>query len=107
MIKPHRELLKVLLKGKDSKGNTPFHLACQLGRLGGFTREFVSLYTDKELTLTNELDQTPFHIAAKYGNPDMLECLLERDKVAKYAKFKMPMKHCVDSSIMFFFDLIN
>jgi ankyrin repeat protein len=54
-------------------------LASQLGKLGSFTEEFVNLYPNKDLVLKNELDQTPFHIASKFGNLPMIETLLQRD----------------------------
>ena len=80
LLKPNRQILKRLLTGKDSKGNSPFHLESQVGKLGSFTEEFVNLYSDKDLVLKNELDQTPFHIASKFGNLPMIETLLQRDR---------------------------
>ena len=79
LLKPNKQVLKKLLTGKDAKGNSPFHLESQLGKLGSFTKDFVNLYTNQELLLKNELDQTPFHIASKYGNLPMIEALLDRD----------------------------
>ena len=79
-LKPHRWLLTSLLRGKDYKGNTPFHLASQLGGLEGLTQQFVSLHSSQDLLTGNELDQTPFHVAARSGNLEMLKCLHERDE---------------------------
>ena len=78
-LRPHRAVLTFLLRGKDYKGNTPFHLACQLGRLEELTEEFVGLHSSQDLLVVNELDQTPFHVAAKSGSLRMLKCLHARD----------------------------
>ena len=78
-LKPHRSLQTFLLRGKDYKGNTPFHLACQLGRLEELTEEFVGLHSSQDLLMVNELDQTPFHVAAKSGSLRILKCLHARD----------------------------
>ena len=79
-LQPHRRtVLSFLLRGADYKGNTPFHLACQLGLLEELTEQFVSLHTIQDLLLGNELDQTPFHVAAKSGSLRMLKCLHARD----------------------------
>ena len=79
-LKPHRAVLTFLLRGRDYKGNTPFHLACQLGRLEELTEEFVGLHSSQDLLMVNELDQTPFHVAAKSGSLRMLACLHARDQ---------------------------
>ena len=79
LLRPNKQILEKLLTGRDAKGNSPFHLASQLGKLESFTEEFVNLYTNRELLLKNERDQTPFHIASKYGNLPMIETLLKRD----------------------------
>jgi len=79
LLKQNRQILQKLLCGKDSKANTPLHLASQLGKLGTYTKEFVALYSDKDLLAKNELDQNPFHIASKHGNLLMVETLLKRD----------------------------
>ena len=80
LLKQNKQILKRLLTGKDAKGNSPFHLASQIGKMGSFTKEFVNLYTNQELLLKNELDQNPFHIASKYGNLPMIQSLLYRDQ---------------------------
>ena len=79
-LRPHRAILTFLRRGKDYKGNTPYHLACQLGRLEELTEEFVALHSSQDLLMVNELDQTPFHVAAKSGSLRMLKCLHARDQ---------------------------
>ena len=79
-LQPHRGVLTFLLRGKDYKGNTPFHLAAQLGRLEELTDQFVALHSTQDLLMGNELDQTPFHVAAKSGSLRILKCLHARDE---------------------------
>ena len=83
LVKPNTQILKKLLIGKDAKGNSPFHLASQLGKLESFTEEFVNLYVNRDLLIKNELDQTPFHIASKFGTLEMITILLKRDHKAE------------------------
>ena len=79
-LEPHRGLLSSLLRGKDYKGNTPLHLAAQLGRLEDLTQRFVSLHSSQDLLLGNDLHQTSYHVAAKSGSLKMVKVLHARDE---------------------------
>lgn len=70
--------LESLLFEQDSNGNTPLHLAAQLGN-----EEFIAVLEDNSgikfpLEITNKEGKTPLYLAAEHGRDDILKKLIEQ-----------------------------
>ncbi|GKT61320.1 hypothetical protein ColTof4_01403 [Colletotrichum tofieldiae] len=77
----------------DRQGQTPLHLACQLGYLDIVFLMAKALRDGESVDVRNENDETPLHVAAVCGNSTIVSFLLERgaDPLARDSSNRKPI----------------
>ncbi|KAF6821781.1 ankyrin-1 [Colletotrichum musicola] len=77
----------------DRRGQTPLHLACQLGYLDIVFLMIKALKDGQSVDVRNENGETPLHVAAICGNSNIVSFLLERgaDPLVKDSSNRKPI----------------
>lgn len=66
---------------KNQEGNTPLHIAAELGR-GGLLVDLIGNGTPHAALIVNNLGETPLHVAAKTNNAQCVRVLLDHVSAA-------------------------
>lgn len=75
----------VNLRGKE--GNTPVHIACELGRLDLLQCLVNNAKPRVDVNVSNQKKDTPVHLACRQGRLDLLQCLM-----AEKSPYTQPMR---------------